>query len=369
MGHRLQDIEGQQQMKNNMDIIVKQTKKKLEVKMSALIVFWVFILLILEVVLSYLNDERKNTIIESICLRSDLFFSLGLIAGTFLIYDYCWKRSWYYLNEIICIMKSSANYCDKTNIVFDNAQNIESYISIAKFNSTMCSRFSYESEEWKHDAVMNLAHDIRTPLTTVVGYLNLLYETPELSDEQRNRYIEIALKKSARINELVSELLDFTRYASKEMSLNKENVNIYYLLSQMSEELFPVLCDNGNSVCMNGNDDITVYVDSGKIARAFGNILKNAAIYSDKGSQINIDVNKDESFASVSISNIGDHISDGDLKAIFDKFKRLNNSNEGTGLGLPIAKEIIELHGGTITALSEGRFLTITVKIPMTYNT
>ena len=127
---------------------------------------------------------------------------------------------------------------------------------------------------------MYLAHDIRTPLTSVLGYLELLEKEPEMSIEQRSGYVHIALDKANRLEKMINEFFEITRYNSGQVTLSKVPIDLYYMLVQLSDELSPLFSNRGNSVILNIDENITIYADADKIARVFSNILKNAAAYS-----------------------------------------------------------------------------------------
>lgn len=224
------------------------------------------------------------------------------------------------------------------------------------------------AEQRKNELVMYLAHDIRTPLTSVIGYLNLLEEEPDLPVEQRAKHVHITLEKAYRLEKMINEFFEITRYNSQQIKLKKEPIDLSYMLVQLSDELSPVLSARGNSVVLEGDEDITACADADQLARVFGNILKNAAAYSYPNTEIKISAEKTEGQVTVFFQNKGKTIPAERLSSLFDKFYRLDKSRTsdtgGTGLGLAIAKEIVLLHGGTIDASSENDTITFAVHLP-----
>ena len=220
----------------------------------------------------------------------------------------------------------------------------------------------------KNDLVMYLAHDIRTPLTSVIGYLNLMVEAPDLPIEQRTKYMNITLDKAYRLEKMINEFFEITRYNLQQIHISKETVDLYYMLVQLSDELSPVLSANGNFTTLRMDENITVYADPDKMARVFNNILKNAAAYSLPDTEIIIFVEEKENMVAISFINKGKPIPKEKLSSLFNKFYRLDESRSsntgGAGLGLAIAKEIITLHGGTLTADSENNTVIFTVTLP-----
>lgn len=225
------------------------------------------------------------------------------------------------------------------------------------------------AEQRKNELVMYLAHDIRTPLTSVIGYLNLLQEEPEMSIEQRAKYIHITLEKAERLERMIEEFFEITRYNSQQIRLARKSVDLYYMLVQLTDELSPVLRAHGNRVVLQVDEEMTIYADADKMARVFGNILKNAATYSYTGTDIIISARQEEERATVSFQNRGATIPKEKLLSLFHKFYRLDESREsgtgGTGLGLAIAQEIVTLHGGEIYAESENHTITFHVTLPV----
>lgn len=224
------------------------------------------------------------------------------------------------------------------------------------------------AERRKDELVMYLAHDIRTPLTSVIGYLNLLEEEPDSPPEQRAKRVHIALDKAYRLETMIHELFEITRYNSQQITLSRETVDLCCLLVQLMDELTPVLAARGNTAVLRMDEDLTVQGDAEKLARVFGNILKNAAAYSDPQTEIAVSARRAEQDVIIRFQNRGEDIPAEKLEALFDKFYRLDQARSsgtgGTGLGLAIAKEIVLLHGGSIQAASEHRTITFTVRLP-----
>ncbi len=224
------------------------------------------------------------------------------------------------------------------------------------------------AERRKNDLVMYLAHDIRTPLTSVIGYLSLLDEAPEMPQEMRAKYTRITLEKANRLESLVNEFFEITRYNLQQIPIQKENLDLYYMLVQLTEEFYPILTQKGNTVTLQAREDLTISADPMKLARVFNNILKNAASYAAPHSEIVISAVKQEGAVEIAIENHGPTIPADKLNTIFERFYRIDDArstgNCGAGLGLAIAKEIVTLHGGTITAQSENQITTFTVTLP-----
>ena len=215
---------------------------------------------------------------------------------------------------------------------------------------------------------MCLAHDIRTPLTTVIGYLSLLNEAPDMPAEQKAKYVGIALDKAERLEMLINELFEISRYHAHTVVLNKRPVDLYALLSQVIDEFYPILSARGNTVAVSIAEDLSVDADPEKLARVFSNLLKNAANYSYTNTEIKIIGKRIGKFVEITISNHGKTISPDQLANIFEKFNRLDEARlsdtGGAGLGLSIAKEIVLGHGGEIKAQSQNETISFVVTLP-----
>ena len=225
------------------------------------------------------------------------------------------------------------------------------------------------AEQRKNDLVMYLAHDIKTPLTSIIGYLSLLDEISDMPEEQRMRYVHITLDKAYRLEKMINEFFEITRFNLQHIYLEKETIDLYYMLVQLTDELLPILSKNGNTTVLHADENLTINADPEKLARVFNNILKNAAAYSYPDSEILISAEQQEEQIRISFKNKGKTIPREKLMSIFEKFYRLDEARTtnsgGTGLGLAIAKEIVSLHGGTITAESENNTVEFIVTLPV----
>lgn len=224
------------------------------------------------------------------------------------------------------------------------------------------------SEQHKNDVVMYLAHDIKTPLTSVIGYLSLLDEACDMPLEQKAKYIKITLEKANRLERLVNEFFEIARYNFKADALPKESIDLYYMLAQMTDEFYPLLSEKGKQIALHASEDLVIYGDSDKLARVFNNILKNAVAYSLDSSIIDITAAATGDMVSIVFKNQGS-IPKNKLVSIFEKFYRLDSARSsdtgGAGLGLAIAKEIVIAHGGNIYADSDGKQTSFTVELPV----
>lgn len=225
-----------------------------------------------------------------------------------------------------------------------------------------------ESEQRKNDLVMYLAHDIKTPLTSVIGYLTLLNEAPDLPIEQRQKYTEICLDKSYRLELLMNEFFEITRFNLHQIIIEKEIINLTFMFEQLVDEFYPNLLDKQLEIQLIYSENIECYGDVDKLARVFNNLLKNAVVYCYPKSTIEVCLIKQQQSIEIVFKNHGKIIPKQKLNTIFEKFYRLDSARTsntgGSGLGLAISKEIIEAHEGTISATSDESGTVFKISLP-----
>lgn len=262
---------------------------------------------------------------------------------------------------------------EKGNIDIFPKEYAEISAQMSAIKSTMQRHEQMLKEEAsrKNDLIAYLAHDLKTPLTAVIGYLALLDEAQDMPIEQKTKYVNIALSKALRLEKLINEFFDITRYNLQQIDLEKESINLCHMLVQMTDEFYPLLNAHGNQTEVCVDEEVTVYGDSMKLARVFNNILKNAIYYSYPDTIIKIWAESTDTDVWIYFCNKGKTIPAGKLNSIFEKFFRMDEARStntgGAGLGLAIAKEIITLHGGKITAESENESTTFRIFLPITH--
>lgn len=225
------------------------------------------------------------------------------------------------------------------------------------------------NEQRKNDLVVYLAHDLKTPLTSVIAYLSILAEDPELPVAQRARYANISLEKAIRLGELIEEFFEITRYNLSNIVLEKGEISLDMMMEQIVDEFYLLFEQKGIQCELDMEDDIYLYGDSDRLARVFDNIIRNAVSYSYENTPIQIRAKRlPTGKAEIRFRNQGKEIAEHKLEHIFEKFYRLDDSRStktgGSGLGLAIAKEIVELHQGTIEAESNSQYTEFIVVLP-----
>ena len=230
-------------------------------------------------------------------------------------------------------------------------------------------RSSKEAEQRKGDLVAFLAHDLKTHLTSVVGYLTLLHDDPGLDPEQRAKFTGIALDKALRLEELLGEFFDISKMDLDSGAGEKVPIQLSMLLEQLADEFYPLFADKNLTCAPNIQPHLVVRGDPDKLARVFDNVLRNAVSYSIPGGTVDVLAKAVGSRAEITIQDEGLEIPEGELANIFEKFYRLDAARStrtgGAGLGLAIAKEIVELHGGTIRCESNGKLTSFIISLPL----
>lgn len=210
------------------------------------------------------------------------------------------------------------------------------------------------SESSKDQLVINLAHDLRTPLTSVLGYLDLILKDETLTKEQVRHFLTIAYTKSKRLEDLIDELFEITRMNYGMLPVEKMKINVTDLLLQLKEELYPIFEKNDLIARMNNAPHLPILGDGDLIARVFENLMTNAIRYGSDGRYVDIKGFIDGDEVVVQVVNYGNSIPPDELPRLFEMFytgdKARTHKEDSTGLGLFIAKNIVEQHHGTITA-------------------
>lgn len=223
------------------------------------------------------------------------------------------------------------------------------------------------AERQKNELITNVAHDLRTPLTTIVGYLELIKDDTALSKEDVHKYSGIAYEKSIRLQEMMDDLFEFTKLDNADIKLNKSMINLSGLIMQMTDEFYPSFKEcNITPIVDLPEENIYVQGDGQLLARVFDNLISNALKYGYHNTDLKIEVSGDEKYATVKVINHGDTIASEDIPLLFNKFYRTDSSRNsktgGTGLGLAITKNIVNLHHGDISVTSDDQITTFIVK-------
>ena len=230
-----------------------------------------------------------------------------------------------------------------------------------------------ESERTKNELITNVAHDLRTPLTSIIGYLELLAGNQQVPADMQHKYIEIAYGKSRRLQKLIEDLFGFTKLNCGKIAMHVGQIDIVKLLGQLVEEAYPNFVEKGLSYDLQSNVPAKIInADGNLLARLFDNLIGNAIKYGADGKRVLVKIHAEGETVTVSVTNYGYVIPADELPLIFNKFYRVEQSRSsstgGTGLGLAIAKEIVDMHGGTIRVASDLNGTVFTVKLQVDFD-
>ena len=292
-----------------------------------------------------------------------------IILGMFLLAYRSISKPLEYLDEVIEAAEQLAHPDENPIRLSVPLEGVQDELNMVREGALRSAMYEREAEQRKNDLIVYLAHDLKTPLTSVIGYLTLLRDEPQLSPDMRAKYTGIALDKAERLETLINEFFEITRFSLSQMTLQEEQVNLTRLLEQLTYEFQPALREKDLTWEISMEHDVLVSCDSDKIQRVFDNLLRNAVNYSYPNTPIRVTLEKGADTVAVTVENQGQTIPPDKLDRIFEQFFRLDSARSstsgGAGLGLAIAKEILELHGGSIQARSADERVSFRVLLPL----
>lgn len=233
------------------------------------------------------------------------------------------------------------------------------------------NKFEYERqlEKAKNELITNVSHDLRSPLTSIIGYLDLLRKGQYSDKEQLHDYLETTHSKSKRLGVLIDELFEYTRLTSPDVKLNFSKIDLASLLEQMIGEYIPIFENEKLSIEKSiSEEEIIVEIDVEKMVRVYENLFMNAIKYSIKPSELQVSLVNEGDMAVSKISNKVEKPPTEDINMLFERFftgDKARMNNRGTGLGLAISKRIVELHQGSIRAEFKDGWMTFIVEYPV----
>ena len=297
-----------------------------------------------------------------------LFGTAAFLAGFVILSCRYIAKAVRCLDEVAAAAQQLASPGEAPILLSPGLKGVQDELNLARAQALQNAFLAKEAEQRKNDLIVYLAHDLKTPLTSVIGYLTLLRDEPQLSEALRARYTGIALDKAERLEELVNEFFDITRFSLSSLTLEPERVSLSRMLEQLMSEFDPILREKQLSWDAQLAPNVEIVCDPDKLGRVFDNLIRNAVAYSYAGSAIRLTLTVLPGQVRIDVQNHGKTIPPDKLGRIFEPFFRLDASRGtatgGAGLGLAIAKEIVELHGGTITAHSEKESILFTVLLP-----
>ena len=316
---------------------------------------------------------RTLTSFDAVIILIYVIFGIFVFTITFLILQ---EKSFRYITEICNAMEniSEGDLNTTVEVVGDD----EFAVMAANLNKMVedlkeLMDKEREAERTKNELITNVAHDLRTPLTSIIGYLELLSGDMKLDPEVQKKYINIAYVKTKRLEKLIEDLFGFTRLNYGKISMNVSQVDVVKLLSQLLEEFYPSFVDKNLSYELQSNVPVQIITADGNLlARLFDNLINNAIKYGADGKRILVKIHGEEEIVTIQVINYGYVIPAEELPLIFNKFYRVEQSRStntgGTGLGLAIVKNIVDMHGGDISVASDLSGTVFTVKLKVHFD-
>ena len=315
------------------------------------------------------EGEWLYELLKTLQALAPIIVAVGLVVGVVILTYTTVTRPLRYLDEVIGAAKELASPTESPIILSDEMLEVQNELNLVREQALRNIQLVKESEQRKNDLIMYLAHDLKTPLASVIGYLNLLHDEGEISEELREKYLSISLEKAERLEDLINEFFEIARFNLSNITLQYSRINLTRLLEQLVYEFKPMLQEKNLHCNLEAAEDMMLKCDVDKIQRVFDNLLRNAVLYSYAGTGIELTARVEEDRFVIQFANQGDTIPKEKLERIFEQFYRMDASRStgsgGAGLGLAIAKQIVALHKGTITAESENERIVFTVILPV----
>ena len=224
------------------------------------------------------------------------------------------------------------------------------------------------SQEMKNEMISNISHDLRTPVTSLIGYADLSGNNLHLNVEECDQYVNVLKRKSYELKSQIDDLLDYCQITYKEIELHKSVIDMKAFIEQIMIDFLPQLDDADMSFCIKGDKVLHVEMDVAVMVRLLENVISNSIMYGKDGKELLIQVSKRDMNVEIEIKNFGQCIPNENLPYVFEKFYRGEKSRSshtgGKGMGLAIARSIAELHKGDITVRSNDKETVFTIVLP-----
>lgn len=318
----------------------------------------------------HMSEETATRLYWQLIGDNKVFFMiLGFLLLFSLFFYVALSKMTRYLEQVEDGIENIISASDQPIRLITELRPIEDRLNEIKETIKRQEDEAAQVEQKKNDMLLFLAHDLKTPLTSVVAYLSMLDSHPDMSVEERAKYTHISLEKAIRLGELLQEFFDITRFNLQDIELEKVEIDLTMMLEQIADELYAVLQEKELTCQVEAEEEILIEGDPDKLARVFDNILRNAIAYCREKSSLVIRASKEPDQVRICFENEGDTIPEENLKRIFDKFYRADaarsSSTGGAGLGLAIAKAIVEMHKGQISAESSAGKTRFIVTLPL----
>lgn len=350
---------------------LKDYLRQLAICFAVIVVLFVFFDFICSRKVWY-SDDPLYQLLNFIDMNKSTICILLILVCAIFISAYNFRKIFAGVRQIIEAVDNLYAESDEEIVLPRQFGELGNRMNQIRINARENRQAAREANQRKNDMIMYMAHDLKTPLTSVIGYLSLLCQEPDIPEKSREKYMNIALKKALRLEDLINEFFDITRFNFTHMVLEKSNVNLSVMVRQMISEFTPQFYTKGLTVKEDIEDGIQLFCDVDKMERVFDNLFRNIVNYSYENTEIDLKLRKMRTGAIQLITqNHGKTIPKEMQEHIFEQFFRLDSSRStgtgGAGLGLAVTKEIVTLHGGTIICESENEWIRFTMTIPSNF--
>jgi signal transduction histidine kinase len=296
---------------------------------------------------------------------------LFLLVFAYFYYREQKKQHYRYLTEINQdVQKIADGYFDHKVLIRPDAELSQLSANINRLVERLKHMVEEErkAEQTKNELITNVSHDLRTPLTSITGYLGLVEQDRYRDEVELRHYVSMAYEESQRLSQLIQDLFEYTRLRNNEMKLRTSKINLIEMLWQITEQFRLQLKEvHMEPRLLFDNSQLVIIADGNKLRRVFENLITNSIKYGQQGKYLDITGRMDNQEVVVEITNYGEAIPPADLPYIFERFFRVEKSRNqhlgGSGIGLAIAKQIVDMHGGTIEACSDSDLTCFTVRL------
>ncbi|EFS02214.1 sensor histidine kinase [Listeria seeligeri FSL S4-171] len=320
-------------------------------------------------IVSLFGPNKYVRVMDSVWVVLINYFIIFLITCLFFSFFYRFMRQRLLKKQLrtINFALNDGKPVDTESFV-PEIQELERNIESMRERQNKLMKQEEQAQQARNDLITNVSHDLRTPLTSILGYLSYIHEDRYRDEIELRYYTELVYGKARHLHKLIDDLFSYTRLDSVEYQLKKDELDVIELLSQLVAEYDGQATERNMQIVEHFEaKKLIISGDGNQIMRLFENLFSNALRYGEGNKQIDVSAKQEENMAVVRVTNYGQEISEIDLPYLFERFYKAdkNRTTTGTGLGLAIAKSIVEKHGGIVTAESKNRKTSFIVKLPL----
>ncbi|MBC1482521.1 HAMP domain-containing histidine kinase [Listeria sp. FSL L7-1485] len=320
-------------------------------------------------IVSLFGPNKYVRVMDSIWVLLINYFIIFLITCLFFSFFYRYMRQKLLKKQLrtINFALNDGKPVDTESFV-PEIQELERNIENMRERQNKLMKQEEQAQQARNDLITNVSHDLRTPLTSILGYLSYIHEDRYRDEVELRYYTELVYGKARHLHKLIDDLFSYTRLDSVEYQLKKDELDVIELLSQLVAEYDGQATERNMKIVEHFDaKKLIISGDGNQIMRLFENLFSNALRYGEGNKQIDVSAKQEGNMAVVKVTNYGQEISEIDLPYLFERFYKAdkNRTTTGTGLGLAIAKSIVEKHGGLVTAESKHRKTSFIVKLPL----